>query len=316
MTCSSHRLRSEFIVKVSEVPVEDSLASAEKLVTGMAQVAGRVAIPTFSGMLQMPRLLACQNIRMISGKALSEAEFDRLDAFLLSDEAPSDAMDTSMLDGYLAAVVSGPNLVMPDHMLRWIWDTENGEESPEFTSNKEAQSIIGLIIRHYQNINDTLNDVPQDYEPRLMEREHEGCTIPIIDEWCMGYYFGISADLEAWTPLLVSQPKLFSTILLYGTQDGWQTLKKKPFDDAQHQMAADSLAESVRQIHAFWLDQRRQQIARGDTLGIVPKREPVRNLGKVGRNEPCPCGSGRKFKHCHGGSGTAGPPTAQRQWLH
>ncbi len=22
--------------------------------------------------------------------------------------------------------------------------------------------------------------------------------------------------------------------------------------------------------------------------------------GKVGRNDPCPCGSGRKFKHCHG----------------
>lgn len=24
---------------------------------------------------------------------------------------------------------------------------------------------------------------------------------------------------------------------------------------------------------------------------------------KVGRKEPCPCGSGRKFKHCHGGAG-------------
>ena len=24
------------------------------------------------------------------------------------------------------------------------------------------------------------------------------------------------------------------------------------------------------------------------------------NLPKVGRNEPCPCGSGKKFKHCHG----------------
>ena len=22
--------------------------------------------------------------------------------------------------------------------------------------------------------------------------------------------------------------------------------------------------------------------------------------GKVGRNEPCPCGSGKKYKHCHG----------------
>lgn len=27
---------------------------------------------------------------------------------------------------------------------------------------------------------------------------------------------------------------------------------------------------------------------------------PVRNERKVGRNEPCPCGSGKKYKHCHG----------------
>jgi preprotein translocase subunit SecA len=26
----------------------------------------------------------------------------------------------------------------------------------------------------------------------------------------------------------------------------------------------------------------------------------VREIPKVGRNEPCPCGSGKKFKHCHG----------------
>ncbi len=30
------------------------------------------------------------------------------------------------------------------------------------------------------------------------------------------------------------------------------------------------------------------------------KAEPVRNVQKTGRNEPCPCGSGKKFKHCHG----------------
>ena len=31
-------------------------------------------------------------------------------------------------------------------------------------------------------------------------------------------------------------------------------------------------------------------------------RDPGRpqSWGKVGRNEPCPCGSGRKYKHCHG----------------
>ena len=32
----------------------------------------------------------------------------------------------------------------------------------------------------------------------------------------------------------------------------------------------------------------------------VGKRQPIRVEKKVGRNEPCPCGSGKKYKHCHG----------------
>ncbi|WP_449026312.1 SEC-C metal-binding domain-containing protein, partial [Porphyromonas endodontalis] len=31
-----------------------------------------------------------------------------------------------------------------------------------------------------------------------------------------------------------------------------------------------------------------------------PKAEPVRAEPKIGRNDPCPCGSGKKFKNCHG----------------
>jgi preprotein translocase subunit SecA len=36
--------------------------------------------------------------------------------------------------------------------------------------------------------------------------------------------------------------------------------------------------------------------------GPAPARNPQdpTSWGKVGRNEPCPCGSGKKFKHCHG----------------
>ena len=40
----------------------------------------------------------------------------------------------------------------------------------------------------------------------------------------------------------------------------------------------------------------------------------VRETPKVGRNEPCPCESGKKFKHCHGGSGAGAPPG--REWVH
>ena len=30
------------------------------------------------------------------------------------------------------------------------------------------------------------------------------------------------------------------------------------------------------------------------------RKEPVKAEPKIGRNEPCPCGSGKKFKNCHG----------------
>jgi preprotein translocase subunit SecA len=30
------------------------------------------------------------------------------------------------------------------------------------------------------------------------------------------------------------------------------------------------------------------------------KQQPIRAEVKVGRNDACPCGSGKKFKHCHG----------------
>ncbi|MGF1642621.1 MAG: preprotein translocase subunit SecA [Thiotrichales bacterium] len=39
----------------------------------------------------------------------------------------------------------------------------------------------------------------------------------------------------------------------------------------------------------------------GTGAGELPPEEPFRREGdKVGRNDPCPCGSGKKYKHCHG----------------
>ncbi|MBP3584155.1 MAG: SEC-C domain-containing protein, partial [Peptococcaceae bacterium] len=31
-----------------------------------------------------------------------------------------------------------------------------------------------------------------------------------------------------------------------------------------------------------------------------PAKQPKVNKDKVGRNDPCPCGSGKKYKHCCG----------------
>ena len=39
---------------------------------------------------------------------------------------------------------------------------------------------------------------------------------------------------------------------------------------------------------------------RGDALAAAAAAVAGAALSRVGRNDPCPCGSGKKYKHCHG----------------
>ena len=43
-----------------------------------------------------------------------------------------------------------------------------------------------------------------------------------------------------------------------------------------------------------------QQAAANQDTREQQKREPIRAEKTVGRNDPCPCGSGKKYKNCHG----------------
>jgi preprotein translocase subunit SecA len=62
---------------------------------------------------------------------------------------------------------------------------------------------------------------------------------------------------------------------------------------AQHQQAQSAMQARAAQAAT----EERQSTNAG---GEVKKPEPIRNVGvKVGRNDPCPCGSGKKYKNCH-----------------
>jgi len=232
---------------------------------------------------------------------LTDEEFEELDRFLLDAEEMEESMDISTLDGFLTAIVCGPKTIMPSEWMRWVWDMQKGEDGPEFENQAQAQRILGLLMRHMNDIAQTLNQAPEQYEPLLMENPNDGDPIPILDEWCSGFMKGVELDYDGWLPVIAGKPDWMSTILLYGTEEGWEALEKKNLSLAEHKALAEGLAGTVQKIHALWLEQRRKQIAEG-ALPKVVRREPVRNPDKVGRNEPCPCGSGKKFKQCHGSS--------------
>ena len=99
---------------------------------------------------------------------LTNQEIEELDAFLLSDDGRENAMDVSGVDGFLCAVLSGPNVIMPSAWMRWVWDSAEGKQSPEFTSEKQAQRILDLLMRHANDIAVTLTEVPQYYEPLFL----------------------------------------------------------------------------------------------------------------------------------------------------
>jgi uncharacterized protein len=122
-------------------------------------------------------------MRPIKSGPLIDQEIEELDAFLLSDDGLENAMDVSGLDGFLCAVLSGPNVIMPSEWMRWVWDSTEGKQSPKFTSEKQAQRILDLLMRHANDIAVTLTQFPQYYEPLFLERDHKGRTVSIVDEW-------------------------------------------------------------------------------------------------------------------------------------
>jgi len=124
----------------------------------------------------------------VVAQPLSDAEIGQLDELLTSESTPEGAMDIAMMDGFMSALASGPTMMMPSSMLRWIWDADGGEQSPTFASATESKHIVELIIRYWNSVNDTLNNTLDEYEPLVLQREVGGATIPVIDEWCVGYY--------------------------------------------------------------------------------------------------------------------------------
>src|SRR3974377_830936 len=151
-------------------------------------------------------------IRPIESGPLTDQKIEELHAFLLAEDGPEHPMECSTVDGVICAVVSGPKTIMPSEWLRWVWDQEQGEQPPEFTSEKQATRILSLLIGHANVLAFTLIHDPQYYEPVFYSHNIEGNSVPIIDEWCCGYVKGIALDPVGWQPLIDARPDWFEVI--------------------------------------------------------------------------------------------------------
>ncbi len=224
-------------------------------------------------------------------KPLTVKEIDRLDNFLL-DRLDEDAdtegkdegvLDVSTLDGLFTAIISGPVSVMPSQWLPAVW----GDFEPVWENGKEFEEIFALMVRHMNSISAMLMEAPEDFEPIFMERKVEGKTYTIVDEWCEGYWRGVGLAAERWHTAVDELTQLLMPILAFTEVTNWQAHDLNP---EGIDLLQKGIASHVRDIHAFWLARREEPVS---LAGPRRQSEPM-----VGRNDPCPCGSGKKFKKC------------------
>ncbi len=100
---------------------------------------------------------------------------DALGAFLMSDRAPEGSMGLSDLDGFLAGIAVGPELLPPSGWLPVIW---SGAE-PGFGSVKEARDILGTIMGRQDGVIRRFNTAPDGFDPVF--REGHGGQAVIMD---------------------------------------------------------------------------------------------------------------------------------------
>ena len=225
-------------------------------------------------------------------KPLSDTEIDELAKFLISDETPEECMDISTLDGFLTGVLIGPDSIMPS---RWIpvalGETEQDEMA--WKSRKEAERIMGLVMRLYNSIAQDFQCDPPDFNPLFMINTATDEEVIVIDEWCWGFMKSVELSPESWEPLFDDEEQKAGIfpISLHGTEKGWKLLEEDPkISKVPHQEWVAMLPAAVREIYEFWLPLRRAEAQISQAAFSQ----------KVSRNEPCPCGSGKKYKKCCG----------------
>jgi len=224
---------------------------------------------------------------------LTENEFAELEQFLLFDVDTDEVMMSDLMDGFLHAIAIGPTTLHPKQWLPKIWGTKN--VMPPTDSIEQLNHILGLVMRHFNGIIAGLDADPREIRPywSTMTYGSDKREYDDAEGWAYGFVEGMKLCWNDWLPLL-STPQgqaWFRPIALLGEDDFCVDQDKLTKTPALRAELALQIPQAVLDMHAHWLPLRQAVYERHVAKSLQPK---------VGRNEPCPCGSGKKFKKCCG----------------
>lgn len=261
---------------------------------------------------------------------LSDAEFDELDDLLAATPAPLEPLDASMLDGYLAGVLVQPRLIPIEEWLPPIFDYE-GRDLPDDVDPAWLARIRSLVERRFASLNQSMLEQGWFYPVVLdLDAEEASEDAGAEDGETQAAVEPAAVEAVADEPVDPDAQQLPDdpiTQALLPWVGGFE-YAAVTFPDL-HEQADDNVnallarlyrhlpAETPEEKEIVELMDREHPLKNLDEaiedliLTVVDMQEATesqryhveqvrRDVPKLGRNDPCHCGSGKKFKNCHG----------------
>ena len=263
---------------------------------------------------------------------MTEAEIDELFDLMAREDLPQACMSAEEADGYMTACVIGPDMPPVDE---WLPAILGKDQLPILPDEVAQERLLNLLLRRWRDILDRVQvskdktNVDNVFFPLLGDVAAQDMITPYqLDEqgkrlgrweakdWAQGFRRAMFDD-PMWQLLLDDKEHWPLVSLLMLVDMGFNP--DKPEQQLEEMDSClPALVVSVLQIRAYW---RQYNLDVGS--GKRPEYDPywndidpeaadhysrsamrdmpfVRSEEKIGRNDPCPCGSGKKYKKCCG----------------
>jgi uncharacterized protein len=193
-----------------------------------------------------------------------------------------EAMPLDALQGLFFAVACAPDLIPPSH-----WLPVALGESPNYASRAQAQEALELVMRFY---NECVRAAKADDFALLLYQPEGGSDD--LETWCAGYLDGVDLSVPGWheagDPDEVDE-LLFPFVVLAGELPESEKRQFRPAEWRQLvKSCEETIGDAIVEVREYW------------NVVRTPPATMRRDSPKIGRNDPCPCGSGKKFKQCCG----------------
>ena len=226
-----------------------------------------------------------------------------LEDCLLALPYENDGMLLSEFDGFVAGLLVSPEMIMPGEWLPEVW---GDEVEPNFDDMDQAAATLDAVMAHYNRVAAGLAQQRPAYEAVFDPDPVSGELI--WELWASGFGRAMQLRPDAWAAMAKSRDEAVTmalatiTALIARADNPPPPLDPDEVDDEDkdqdlHSRALDFIPELV----VLFNDWTKRRLVTPGPANL--SRAPMMGYPKVGRNDLCPCRSGKKYKKCHGAEG-------------